>query len=100
MAGNLQRLSAVQQTGQALDVKDRQIIVATQEGLPLVAEPFAELARQLGLQTNEVLQRVAAMEALSAVLPRSRIITPWGIRLTVCRCGMLLMITSVSLAGR
>ena len=53
----------MQQAGQVLDVTDRQIIVATQAGLPLVAEPFAELAQQLGLETSEVLQRVAAMQA-------------------------------------
>jgi DNA-binding Lrp family transcriptional regulator len=52
-----------QQTGQLLDATDRQIIVATQAGLPLVAEPFAALAQQLGLETDEVLQRVAAMQA-------------------------------------
>lgn len=63
MTANSQELSAVQQAGQALDATDRQIIVATQAGLPLVAEPFAALAEQLGLQTNEVLQRVAAMQA-------------------------------------
>ena len=63
MTANSQELSAVQQAGQALDATDRQIIVATQAGLPLVAEPFAALAQQLGLQTNEVLQRVAAMQA-------------------------------------
>ena len=63
MTANSQELSAVQQAGQVLDATDRQIIVATQAGLPLVAEPFAALAQQLGLQTNEVLQRVAAMQA-------------------------------------
>jgi DNA-binding Lrp family transcriptional regulator len=63
MTANSQGLSAVQQAGQALDATDRQIIVATQAGLPLVAEPYAALAQQLGLQTNEVLQRVAAMQA-------------------------------------
>ena len=63
MTANSQELSAVQQAGQALDATDRKIIVATQAGLPLVAEPYAVLAQQLGLQTNEVLQRVAAMQA-------------------------------------
>ncbi len=63
MTGNSQGLSAVQQAEQALDATDRRIIVATQAGLPLVAEPFAELAQQLGLETSEVLQRVAAMQA-------------------------------------
>ncbi len=63
MTGYSQTLSTVPQTGQLLDATDRQIIVATQAGLPLVAEPFAALAQQLGLETDEVLQRVAAMQA-------------------------------------
>lgn len=67
MTANSQELSAVQQAGQALDATDRKIIVATQAGLPLVAEPFAALAEQLGLQTSEVLQRVAAMQACGII---------------------------------
>jgi len=67
MTGNPQALSTAQHTGQALDATDRQIIVATQAGLPLVAEPFAELAQQLGLETDEVLRRVAAMQASGVI---------------------------------
>jgi DNA-binding Lrp family transcriptional regulator len=67
MTGNPQALSTAQHTGRALDATDRQIIVATQAGLPLVAEPFAELAQQLGLETDEVLRRVAAMQASGVI---------------------------------
>ena len=63
MSGNPQAMSKAQQDGQSLDAIDRQIIVATQAGLPLVAEPFAALAEQLGLGSDEVLQRVADMQA-------------------------------------
>ncbi|GMQ87664.1 MAG: Lrp/AsnC family transcriptional regulator [Gammaproteobacteria bacterium] len=63
MTGYPQILNTEQQTSQLPDAIDRQIIVATQAGLPLVAEPFAVLAQQLGLETDEVLQRVAAMQA-------------------------------------
>jgi DNA-binding Lrp family transcriptional regulator len=56
-------LSKAQQPDKQLDATDRRIIVATQAGLPLVAEPFEVLAQQLGLATAEVLQRVAAMQA-------------------------------------
>ncbi len=62
-----QAMNKVQQDGQLLDATDRQIIVATQAGLPLVAEPFAALARQLGLETDEVLQRVADMQACGII---------------------------------
>jgi DNA-binding Lrp family transcriptional regulator len=63
MTGYPNTSSNKQQTARLLDSTDRRIIVATQAGLPLVAEPFAALARQLGLETDEVLQRVAAMQA-------------------------------------
>ena len=55
------------QHGRLLDTIDRQIIVATQAGLPLVAEPFVALAQQLGLGTEEVLRRVARMQACGII---------------------------------
>ena len=67
MTGNPQATGKSQQDGQSLDAVDRQIIVATQAGLPLVAEPFAALAEQLGLETDEVLQRVAGMQACGII---------------------------------
>ena len=67
MTAYLQAMNKVQQDGQLLDATDRQIIVATQAGLPLVAEPFAALAQQLGLETDEVLQRVADMQACGII---------------------------------
>jgi DNA-binding Lrp family transcriptional regulator len=63
MTGYPQTLSKTRRSGKLLDATDRRIIVATQAGLPLVAEPFEALAQQLGLETGEVLQRVAAMQA-------------------------------------
>jgi DNA-binding Lrp family transcriptional regulator len=46
-----------------IDAIDRQIIVATQAGLPLVAQPWDAVAEQLGLDPDEVVARVAAMQA-------------------------------------
>ncbi|MFO1171877.1 MAG: AsnC family transcriptional regulator [Hyphomicrobiaceae bacterium] len=46
-----------------LDDTDRKLIAATQSGLPLVAEPFAQVAQWLGLAEDEVLERFAAMQA-------------------------------------
>ena len=40
-----------------LDPVDRRILVASQDGLPLRVEPFAELARALGLPQAELLNR-------------------------------------------
>ena len=44
------------------DDQDRRLIVATQEGLPLVSDPWGELARQLGLPAEEVLTRFRRMQ--------------------------------------
>jgi DNA-binding Lrp family transcriptional regulator len=44
------------------DATDRALIVATQGGLPLVAEPYHALAEQLGISAEEVMQRLQAMQ--------------------------------------
>jgi len=44
-----------------MDETDRKILLATQDGLPLVPEPFAAVARQLGLSEEAVLSRLAGM---------------------------------------
>ncbi|MEJ5231887.1 MAG: AsnC family transcriptional regulator [Geminicoccaceae bacterium] len=41
-----------------LDPLDRRILVASQDGLPLAVEPFAELARRLGIPQAELLERL------------------------------------------
>lgn len=41
-----------------IDALDRQLIVATQAGLPLVAEPYRQLGEQLGVSAAEVMQRL------------------------------------------
>jgi DNA-binding Lrp family transcriptional regulator len=53
--------------GYGIDAIDRRIILATQEGLPLVEEPFALLGRQLGVDSAEVLERVAALQAAGII---------------------------------
>jgi DNA-binding Lrp family transcriptional regulator len=42
---------------------DQQIIRATQAGLPLTPRPFETLAEQLGLSEQEILERMAKMQA-------------------------------------
>lgn len=44
-----------------IDPIDRQIILATQSGLPLVAEPYRAIAETLGLEAQEVLTRMQRM---------------------------------------
>lgn len=45
----------------SIDAIDRQIIQATQSGLPLVAEPYQAVAHQVGLAAQEVMQRMERM---------------------------------------
>jgi len=44
-----------------LDAIDRQIIVATQSGLPRVARPYHAIAAQLGVAAEEVMHRLQRM---------------------------------------
>jgi len=44
-----------------LDATDRCLIVATQGGLPRVSRPYDALAEQLGIASDEVLQRLQRM---------------------------------------
>ena len=44
-----------------IDAVDRALIVATQAGLPLVPEPYAVLAEELGLSDTEVMARMQRM---------------------------------------
>ncbi len=45
-----------------IDAVDRQIIQATQAGLPLVAQPYQAVAEELGLPVEDVMQRLARMQ--------------------------------------
>ncbi len=44
-----------------MDKIDRTIISATQNGIPLVSNPYAAIASELGLESVEVKQRIQAM---------------------------------------
>ena len=44
-----------------LDNVDRAIILATQEGLPLVPQPYHAVAEQVGISPDEVMKRLNAM---------------------------------------
>jgi len=44
-----------------MDDTDRRIIEALQDGLPLVPEPYAQAAAELGLSTEAVIERLEAM---------------------------------------
>lgn len=44
-----------------LDEIDRTIIIATQDGLPLVEQPYHRIAEELGLAAEDVMARMEAM---------------------------------------
>ena len=44
-----------------MDETDRKILVATQDGLPLEPEPYAIVARRVGMSEQEVLARLRGM---------------------------------------
>lgn len=46
-----------------LDPIDRQIVTATQGGLPLVSHPYAAIAREFGLEESDVIARMQKMLA-------------------------------------
>ena len=50
-----------------IDATDRRLIAATQGGLPLTPEPYGEVATWLGLSEDEVIARLAAMQAEGVV---------------------------------
>jgi len=45
-----------------MDTIDRQIIAATQSGLPLVSEPYQMLAQQIGISADNLMQRLSHMQ--------------------------------------
>jgi len=51
----------------SIDPADRAIIEATQAGLPLCAEPYAEIANRLGVDESEVIERMSAMQARGVI---------------------------------
>lgn len=46
----------------ALDEVDRRIILATQDGLPLVADPYGAVAEALGLDPDDIIARIVRMQ--------------------------------------
>jgi DNA-binding Lrp family transcriptional regulator len=54
-------MTAAYATLPSIDAVDRQIIVATQAGLPVTAQPYHHIAAQLGLEPHDVMQRLQRM---------------------------------------
>jgi len=50
-----------------MDEIDRQIVMATQAGLPIVAQPYHAIASDLGLGPAEVMQRIERMHKAGVI---------------------------------
>ncbi len=50
-----------------MDQIDRDIISASQAGLPLTPEPYQVLAEQIGISADELMQRLTEMQALGII---------------------------------
>ncbi len=50
-----------------IDSLDRRIIIATQDGLPLVSRPYALIAEQLDIPVSELKQRMAKMQETGVI---------------------------------
>ena len=50
-----------------MDPPDLRLLVELEGGLPLVAEPYAEIGRRLGISGDEVLERIAALKAAGVI---------------------------------
>ena len=44
------------------DELDRRIVIATQSGLPVVAQPYQQIASELGISADHLMQRLEAMK--------------------------------------
>ena len=54
-------MSQSAETNWEIDAIDRAIIVATQDGLPLVARPFEVIGKRIGISSNQVKYRLEVM---------------------------------------
>lgn len=50
-----------------IDKIDRQIITATQAGLPLTRQPYQAIANTLGISAETVMQRISVMQDLGVI---------------------------------
>lgn len=50
-----------------MDEIDRKIVMATQAGLPIVAQPYRTIASDLGLRPAEVMQRIERMHTAGVI---------------------------------
>jgi DNA-binding Lrp family transcriptional regulator len=65
--GNRARSVAVEDAGRAPDALDCALLAAIEDGLPLVARPYRDVAQRLGLAEDEVIERLRELTASGVV---------------------------------
>ncbi len=58
----MQAIRSQQQDTYSIDDTDRRIIAATQSGLPLTRHPYQDIAHELQLSTEELIQRIQQLQ--------------------------------------
>lgn len=62
-----QQVITSEQNDIVLDEVDRQLIRATQSGLPLVSRPYEAIGQEINLSSNEVRQRLQKMQHMGVI---------------------------------
>ena len=52
---------------EVIDATDRRVLAAIQSGLPLVAHPYADVARQIGVAESEVIMRLSRLQEIGVI---------------------------------
>ena len=67
MSGHVDVIGAGREGCRPIDATDREIILATQAGLPLSERPYQVLAQRLGMPVQELMSRLRAMQAAGII---------------------------------
>jgi DNA-binding Lrp family transcriptional regulator len=71
-----------------LDATDRQLLNLLQEGLPVVATPFAEAAKATGLTEDEVVARITRLREVGAITRFGPFLDAEAMGGAFCLCAM------------
>jgi len=67
MSGRVDVIGPGRERCRPIDATDREIILATQAGLPLSERPYQVLAQRLGMPVQELMSRLRAMQAAGII---------------------------------
>jgi siroheme decarboxylase len=73
---------------EALDATDRLLINRLQDGLPLMHDPFAPVAREAGISETEVVDRITQMREIGAITRFGPFLDAEAMGGAFCLCAM------------